>query len=92
MNKAYKALADARRWLCDNLSDGDAGKVCGMLSVVSKRIAEIEEENARLRQLVLARFACDSDACESCADCQLSGSKPFRCVEVARELSVEADG
>jgi hypothetical protein len=48
--KAYEALADVRRWLCDNLSDGDAGKVCGMLSVVSRRIAEIEEENAKLRQ------------------------------------------
>lgn len=50
MNKADEALADVRRWLCDNLSDGDAGKVCGMLSVVSRRIAEIEEENAKLRE------------------------------------------
>lgn len=92
MSKADEALADVRRWLCDSLSDGDAGKVCGMLSVVSRRIAEIDEENAKLRELVLARFACDSDACESCADCRLSGSKPFRCVEVARELCVEVDG
>ena len=49
MSKADEALADVRRWLCDNLGDGDAGKVCGMLSVVSRRIAEIDEENAALR-------------------------------------------
>lgn len=49
MSKADEALADVRRWLCDSLSDGDAGKVCGMLSVVSRRIAEIDEENAALR-------------------------------------------
>jgi len=50
MNKADEALADVRRWLCDNLGDGDAGKVCGMLSVVSRRIAEIDEENTKLRE------------------------------------------
>jgi hypothetical protein len=48
MNKADEVLADVRRLLYDNLGDGDAGKVCGMLSVVSRRIAEIEEENAKL--------------------------------------------
>ena len=56
-----------------------------------KKAVELQAENAKLRELVLARFACDSDACESCADCQLPGSKPFRCVEVARELCVEMD-
>ena len=49
MNKASEALADVRGWLCDNLSESDAGKVCGMLSVVSRHIAELEDENARLR-------------------------------------------
>ena len=53
MNKADEALAEVRRWLCDSLSDGDAGKVCGMLSVVSRRIVEIEDENDKLRELVL---------------------------------------
>ena len=53
MSKAYKALKDVRWWLCDNLSDGDAGKVCGMLSVVSRHIAELEDENARLRSCLI---------------------------------------
>lgn len=50
MDKASEALADVRGWLCDNLSEGDAGKVCGMLSVVSRHISAIERENAELRQ------------------------------------------
>lgn len=64
MNKADEALADVRRWLCDNLGDGDAGKVCGMLSVVSRRIAEIEEENAKLREQVrkLVPELCEQNA------------------------------
>lgn len=49
MSKASEALADVRGWLCDNLSKGDAGKVCGMLSVVSRHIVELEDENARIR-------------------------------------------
>ena len=59
---------------------------------VSLEYLNLQAENAKLRELVLARFACDSDACESCADCQLSGSKPFRCAEVAQELCVEVEG
>ena len=49
---ARETLAEVRRWLCDHLSAGDAGKICGMLSAVSRRLAEadeLEEENARLR-------------------------------------------
>lgn len=53
MSDAYKALAEVHRWLCDNLELGDAGKVCGMLSVVSRRINELEGENAKLRKLVV---------------------------------------
>lgn len=53
MSKASEALADVRGWLCDNLSDEDAGKVCGMLSDVSRHVNELEEENARLRKLVV---------------------------------------
>lgn len=49
MSEAQKALADVRRWLCDNLSDGDAGEVCGMLSVVSRHINELETENIKLQ-------------------------------------------
>jgi hypothetical protein len=60
--------------------------------MLNQYVLELESSNAKLRELVLARFACDSDACESCVDCQLSGSKPFRCVEVARELCVEVEG
>lgn len=53
MSDANKALAEVRAWLCDNLSSCDAGKVCGMLSVVSRHINEIESENAKLREQVL---------------------------------------
>ena len=49
MSAASKALADVRGWTCDNLSEGDAGKVCGMLSVVSRHIDALESENASLR-------------------------------------------
>ena len=52
MSDANKDLADVRGWLCDNLSSGDAGKVCGMLSSVSRRINELEAENAKLREQV----------------------------------------
>ena len=48
MDKASEALADVHGWLCDNLSAGDAGKICGMLSVVSRHIVALEDENAKL--------------------------------------------
>lgn len=60
MSAASRALADVRGWLCDNLSEGDAGKVCGMLSVVSRHITELESENAKLR-------ACLGNGCADCA-------------------------
>ena len=50
MDEASEALADVRGWLCDNLSEGDAGKICGMLSVVSRYIVELEDENAKLQK------------------------------------------
>lgn len=50
MSAASEALADVRGWLCDNLNAGDAGKVCGMLSVVSRHITELEFKNAELLQ------------------------------------------
>lgn len=52
MSEASEALAEVRGWLCDNLSSGDAGKACGMLSAVSRHIAELEDENAKLLELV----------------------------------------
>jgi hypothetical protein len=44
-----QALADVHRWICDNLSNGDAGRLCSMLSSVSRYISEIETKNERLR-------------------------------------------
>lgn len=41
---AQDALAKARAWACENLTDSQAGKLCGMLSEVSR-------ENAKLREL-----------------------------------------
>lgn len=60
MSAASEALADVRGWLCDNLSSGDAGRVCGMLSVVSRHISALESENAKLR-------ACLGNGCADCA-------------------------
>lgn len=63
MSKTSEALADVRRWLCENLSAGDAGKVCGMLSVVSRHIATLEAENVKLR-----KFASEFVGCANCVD------------------------
>lgn len=52
MSKADESLTDVRKWLCDNLSKGDAGKACSMLSVVSRYISELEAENAKLQEQV----------------------------------------
>jgi len=70
MNKADKALADVRGWLCDNMSAGDAGKGCGMLSVVSRHITELEEENAKLRELAKAAWGCVNRHV-SCDECRM---------------------
>lgn len=67
MSKADEALKDVRGWLCDNLSDGDAGKMysmCRMLYVVSRHANELEEENDKLRNrlerlLTILRNDCD---------------------------------
>lgn len=99
MSKANEALVDVRRWLCDNLSDGDAGKVCGMLSVVSRRIAGIEEENARLRELVREMWGGYADpSCEecplkdnpACVDCPIC-AREAAVIDRMRELGVEVD-
>ena len=70
MSDANKALAEVRGWLCDNLGSGDAGKVCGMLSVVSRRINEIEDENAKLRELCGDLFDRLMDKDERCGECR----------------------
>ena len=71
MSDANKALAEVRGWLCDNLGSGDAGKVCGMLSVVSRRINELEAENAKLRELCIDLFDRLMDKDEHCGECRL---------------------
>ena len=55
MSEASKALADVRGWLCENLNASDAGHVCGMLSVVSRRVVQadrLEAENVKIRELI----------------------------------------
>lgn len=79
MNKAEESLADVRRWLCDNLSEGDAGKVCGMLSSVSRRIGELEDENAMMREL------CKSMRMDMTSDPSLQES----CMAALRHMGVE---
>lgn len=48
---AQDALAKARAWACENLTDSQAGKLCGMLSEVSR-------ENAKLRELCDDFYKC----------------------------------
>lgn len=70
MSDALEALADVRGWLCDNLNDKEAGKVCGMLSAVSREINRLEDENAKLRELA-GNYGdlIDSEGCDSCPYC-----------------------
>ena len=101
MSDANKALAEVRGWLCDNLGSGDAGKVCGMLSVVSRHINEIEDENAKLREFAqaMAEVAYEGqmlcDKCRFSHGCYSGGKKEHEgrgCQWLlwARELGIEA--
>lgn len=68
MSEASEALADVRGWLCENLNASDAGHVCGMLSVVSRRVVQadrLETENTKLHELAKKLKACNS----SCGRC-----------------------
>lgn len=68
MSEASEALADVRGWLCENLNASDAGHVCGMLSVVSRRVVQadrLEAENTKLHELAKKLKACNS----SCGRC-----------------------
>ena len=54
MSDAFKSLADIHRWACETLDEGDAGRLCGMLSEVSRHINGLETRNEELWKL-----ACD---------------------------------
>ena len=93
MGEALDALADVHRWLCDNLSKGNAGKVCGMLSVVSRHISRLEAENAKLRKLVKAFDWCTEnfdirDKCDKCPLRQSDSLEP-ECEVLMRELGIK---
>lgn len=49
---AFEALADIRGWACETLDASAAGKLCGMLSEVSRHANGLEAENAKLKNLV----------------------------------------
>ena len=94
MSAASEALADVRGWLCDNLSSGDAGKACGMLSVVSQHIAELEDENAKLRKLARGLNWCTENAKMPSAECEYcplgdAGYGELSCEKLMRELRIE---
>ena len=98
MSAASEALADVRGWLCDNLSTGDAGKVCGMLSVVSRHITELEEENDKLRKLARGLNWCTENAKVPSAECERCplGDTFYECGELScekmmRELGIKED-
>lgn len=90
MSTANEALADVRGWLCDNLSDGEAGKVCGMLSVVSRRISELEAENAKLRELATALEDCRHTTCDDCVRWDYPNGGCYL-DDVMRELGIEVE-
>lgn len=94
MSAASEALADVRGWLCDNLSEGDAGKVCGMLSVVSRHIVALEAENAELRKLARGLNWCTENAKMPSAECEYcplgdAGYGELSCERLMRELRIE---
>jgi hypothetical protein len=96
MSAASEALAEVRGWLCDNLSEGDAGKICGMLSVVSRHIAELEDENAKLRKLAHGLNWCTENAKTPSAECEHcplgdAGYGELSCERLMRELGIEAE-
>jgi hypothetical protein len=96
VSAASEALADARGWLCDNLSEGDAGKVCGMLSVVSRHITELEAENAELRKLARGLNWCTENAKMPSAECEHcplgdAGYGELSCERLMRELRIEEE-
>ena len=98
MSAASEALADVRGWLCDNLSEVDAGKICGMLSVVSRHIVALEEENAELRKLARGLNWCTENAkvpSVECEHCPLGDTffddGELSCEKLMRELRIEVD-
>lgn len=104
MSDASKALAEVRGWLCGNLGSGDAGKVCGMLSVVSRRINELEDETAKLREQgerlfdkTLELGTENAKLRELAHDALLYGNESlygetlYKLKEMARELGIEVD-
>lgn len=105
MSEASEALADVRGWLCENLSASDAGHVCGMLSVVSRRVVQadrLEAENAKLREYAAHLFnfiepaAHQSECNKSCPAYKMCVGST-RCafvdwaIEKACELEVEVN-
>jgi hypothetical protein len=50
MSDAFEALADIRRWACETLDASDAGRLCGILSEVSRHANGLEAENLQLRK------------------------------------------
>lgn len=94
MSAASEALADVREWLCDNLSASDAGKVCGMLSAVSRYIMRLETENAKLRKLARGLNWCTENAkvpSAECEHCPLGDTEDgeLSCEKLMRELRIE---
>lgn len=83
---AQDALAKARAWACENLTDSQAGKLCGMLSEVSR-------ENAKLWELVKAFDWCTEnfDMQSKCDRCPLEQNDKLtpECEVRMRELGME---
>ena len=97
MSDALEALADVRGWLCDNLNDKEAGKVCGMLSTVSREISRLEDENVKLRELLQRSITTHDKMCtqrKNCFGCRFFGDfvcEPIKVSKEAEKLGIEVE-
>jgi len=84
MSDAFEALADIRRWACETLDASDAGRLCGMLSEVSRHANGLEDENEKLRELILDMLV-DEERGHNDDDTY------YEHVRLAKELRIEID-
>ena len=54
MSEAYFDLSYIRRWACEKLeTTNDVATLCGMLTDLARHVCELEDENAKLRELAV---------------------------------------
>ena len=83
----FEALADIRRWACETLDVSDAGRLCGMLSEVSRHANGLKAENEKLRELV--EDAVEAASLDDVRDWSIGHR--LRLIRQAKELGIETD-